>query len=190
MNPVISLSIRVAWAAVGLVWLVTAMKLKRAIRVESRESQVGHQLTIALALALLFSSSLDIGWLAWRAIPDASLPSTVGVALTIAGAGFAIWARLNLGGNWSARVTIKEEHTLQRTGPYAVVRHPIYAGLFLAMVGSAIAFGQVRCFLGAVVAFAAWLAKARLEESFLLARFGDAYATYRREVKILIPFVL
>jgi protein-S-isoprenylcysteine O-methyltransferase Ste14 len=183
-------AIELAWGAVAIVWLLTALKLKVVSQSESFDSQIGHQVTMAIALTLLFSPDLGIGWLSWPVVSETRVTNTLGVLLTYAGAAFAIWARVNLGRNWSARVTLKHGHTLQRNGPYAIVRHPIYAGLFAAMLGSAIVFGQLRCFLGAVVAFAAWLAKARLEEAFLMTRFGETYADYRREVKTLIPFVL
>jgi protein-S-isoprenylcysteine O-methyltransferase Ste14 len=123
-------------------------------------------------------------------IPESAAAEYAALVLTGAGALFAIWARLYLGGNWSAIVAVKQGHTLVRTGPYRIVRHPIYAGLLAALAGTAVGYGYVGGLLAMVVAFAAWLAKARLEESFLMAEFGAAYGEYRREVKTLIPFVL
>jgi protein-S-isoprenylcysteine O-methyltransferase Ste14 len=102
----------------------------------------------------------------------------------------AIRARFQLGGNWSAIVAVKRGHTLVQTGPYAAVRHPIYAGLLLAMLGTAIGYGEAGGFLGVVVAFAGFLAKARSEEWFLLTEFGEDYREYRTRVRALIPFVL
>lgn len=184
------LYVQAAWIVAGTIWAVAAIKAKRTVRIEKRGSRMGHVLPLAVALALIFSSKLRIGPLAWRAFPVSWISGILGLIFTIGGVGFAIWARWFLGGNWSSMVTIKQDHTLIRTGPYAVVRHPIYAGLLLAMLGTAIAFDEFGAFLGVVLALATWLAKARIEESFLLSQFGEAYVQYRQCVKTLIPFVL
>jgi protein-S-isoprenylcysteine O-methyltransferase Ste14 len=113
-----------------------------------------------------------------------------GLALTIGGVGVAAWARLLLGANWSAAITIKQDHQIIRRGPYALVRHPIYSGGLLALLGTAIAFGELRGLAGFTLVFSAWWMKSRLEESFLESQFGASYAQYKREVKGLIPFVL
>jgi protein-S-isoprenylcysteine O-methyltransferase len=94
-----------------------------------------------------------------------------------------------LGGNWSASVTVKQDHRLVRRGPYTIVRHPIYTGLLLALLGTAVALGELRGLLGVVVAFAAWRAKSRMEEAFMRQEFGLEYATYQGEVKALVPFI-
>jgi protein-S-isoprenylcysteine O-methyltransferase Ste14 len=190
MQHELPLSIQAAWIAVGLVWAVAAIPAKPAVRVEPRESRVGHIVTFAVALTLLFSPVLRVGPLAWRLLPPSGTSAVAGAALTIAGILLAIWARFYLGGNWSAAVAIKDRHTLVRTGPYSVVRHPIYAALLLAMFGTALVLGELGGFLSVILAFAGWNAKARLEEYFLLAQFGEAYRSYRRQVKAMIPFVL
>ena len=181
---------RAAWTAMGLVWALAAVSAKRTVRAEPAGSRTGHILVLAIAFALLFSPGLRIGPLAWRLVPSSAAAAVLGLGLTIGGIVVAIWARVYLGGNWSAIVAIKQGHTLIRTGPYAVVRHPIYAGLLLAMLGTAIGEGEIGCFYAAILALAAWLAKARREDSFLLQQFGAAYLTYQSQVKALIPFVL
>jgi len=190
MQSALHLYIHAAWITVGIVWAVAAITVKRTVRIEPRSSRIGHILTMAIALTLLFSSRLRMGPLAWRAFPPSGIPAVVGLALTIGGIVFAIWARFYLGGNWSSMVTLKQDHTFIRTGPYAIVRHPIYAGLLLALFGTAIELGEFGGFLGVILAFAAWLAKARIEESFLRLQFGGAYVQYSQQVKTLIPFVL
>jgi protein-S-isoprenylcysteine O-methyltransferase Ste14 len=85
-------------------------------------------------------------------------------------------------------VTIKEGHQLVTTGPYAIVRHPIYTGLLLAIAGSAIAIGEWRGVLAVVVAFASFLHKLRLEERWMRQQFGEAYRSYCRRVPALLPF--
>jgi protein-S-isoprenylcysteine O-methyltransferase len=190
MHTELPLFLRVAWSAIALVWAIGALAAKPVIHVESTQTRTGHIVTFAIALALLFSPVFRVGPLGWRVFPALAASDTAGAALTIAGIAAAIWARFYLGGNWSASVTIKDRHTLVCTGPYSLVRHPIYAGLLVAMFGSALVVNELGGFLGVVLAFAGWQAKARLEEYFLLAQFGEAYRVYRQQVKGMIPFVL
>src|SRR5262249_13239381 len=110
--------------------------------------------------------------------------------LTLAGIGFSIWARLFLGRNWSGRVTIKEQHELIQSGPYSIVRHPIYSGFLLAILGTALVQGHLRSLLALPLAALGWSLKLRLEESFMAHQFGSAYLDYKRRVKALVPFVV
>jgi len=87
-------------------------------------------------------------------------------------------------------ITVTRDHELIRTGPYAVVRHPIYSGFMLATLGTAIAFGEVSGLLAVLLVVAAWGYKASLEESAMLEQFGAQYEAYRRDVKGLVPYVL
>ena len=87
-----------------------------------------------------------------------------------------------LGRNWSAEVTVKHDHELVRSGPYALVRHPIYTGLLLALIGTALGVGNGRALIGLVLIVAALLRKVAIEERFMSEQFGDAYARYRAEV--------
>jgi protein-S-isoprenylcysteine O-methyltransferase len=190
MQPDLWLYIRVAWITVGVIWALAAISAKRTLRVESRGSRTGQIFMFAVAFALLFYPTVRIGPLAWRVIPPSGIPAVVGLAFTIGGIAFAIWARFYLAGNWSAAVAIKRDHALIQTGPYAVIRHPIYAGFLLAMLGTAIELGELGGFFAIILAFGGWLAKARREECFLLAQFGEVYRHYTRKVKMLVPFVL
>ncbi len=190
MQPDLHEYIDGVWAAVGIVWLAAAFLSKPAARTQPAGSRLRHITMTALAFALVFSPRLRIGPLAWRFVPEWPAIAWAGFALTAAGCAFTIWARLILGGNWSAAVTVKQDHRLVRQGPYAIVRHPIYSGALLAMAGTVLAFGEARGLIAVALAFAAWLAKSRMEETFLTGQFGAAYTRYQREVKALIPFVL
>ena len=108
---------------------------------------------------------------------------------TAAGLLFTVWARIHIGRNWSGTVTIKEGHELITSGPYAIVRHPIYAGLLLAFVGSGLARGEWRGVLAVVIAFLALWRKLRLEERWMREQFGPAYQAYSQRVAALIPFL-
>jgi protein-S-isoprenylcysteine O-methyltransferase Ste14 len=107
----------------------------------------------------------------------------------LAGMLFAGWARLFLGGNWSSDVALKQDHTLVRSGPYRIVRHPIYTGLLVALLGTAIALGELRCFLGVLLSAIAWKIKSISEETLMVQEFGDQYARYREQVKGLVPYL-
>jgi len=182
--------VNIPWLILLLVSAVAAIGTKRSERVQHSTSQLAHGFLIIGGFAMLFWQRLSIGVLAWRFVPDSPTVGAAGLALTSAGVAVAIWARFFLGRNWSGAVTIKRDHSLVRRGPYAIVRHPIYAGFVLAMIGTALAIGELRCLLGIALALTHWWFKTRIEEQFLLEQFGDEYAQYRREVKALIPFVL
>jgi protein-S-isoprenylcysteine O-methyltransferase Ste14 len=127
--------------------------------------------------------------LAPRFVSVAAIWPRVGLALTILGLGFAAWARIRLGRFWSGTVTLKENHELVRSGPYAFVRHPIYTGLLTAAAGTALARGTFAALLGlGLIGVACWL-KIHAEENLLTNYFGDTYREYRRQVAALIPFV-
>lgn len=190
MPPEVNLYIDAAWIAVGVVWLASAFRTKRTAQAQTLRSLLGHASLTVAAAVLLFNPHLAIGPLAWRFVPESAFIAYTGLALTLAGIGFAIWARTYLGKNWSSNVTIKEGHRLMRSGPYAVVRHPIYSGFLLGFLGTALALGQVRGLVALALAFLGWKLKSRLEEKFMEQRFGEEYTVYGRRVKALIPFII
>jgi len=112
----------------------------------------------------------------------------VGVGLCLAGFGFAVWARMNLGRNWGMPMSLRQGHELVTSGPYSYVRHPIYTGIMLAMIGSALTLGLIWLVLFAVT-FVYFAFSARTEEELMVAQFPDTYPAYRRRTKMLIPFV-
>jgi protein-S-isoprenylcysteine O-methyltransferase Ste14 len=178
------------WVGVGIYWLVAALRSAPVARRERQRSRVFHLAIMAVALSLLFSDSTRIGILGARLLPQESWIGWTGLAITVAGCAFAVWARALLGRNWSATVTLKQGHEFVRRGPYAIVRHPIYSGFLLGLLGTALALGEVRGVLALGLAFLGWYTKACTEEQFLVEEFGEAYRGYRREVNQLIPFVL
>ena len=109
--------------------------------------------------------------------------------IMLAGLSLTWWARLHLGRLWSSAITRKEGHRIIDTGPYALVRHPIYTGLIVGLVATAAVDATATALIGAVlVVFGIWL-KARSEERFLTTELGsEAYASYRRRVPMLLPF--
>jgi protein-S-isoprenylcysteine O-methyltransferase Ste14 len=110
-----------------------------------------------------------------------------GLAFTVAGLCFAVWARMHLGKYWSGRITLKENHRIIQTGPYAWVRHPIYSGLILALFGTAITLGTIPAFAGFAFMLISFVRKLKIEETWLRSQFGAEYEAYQNRVKALIP---
>jgi protein-S-isoprenylcysteine O-methyltransferase Ste14 len=179
-----------AWIFAGLVWLIAALFTKRTERTEPLSSRLVQFGWTLLSVILLSFGRLPWGPLGVRVIPRSFVLGNAGLALTIAGIAFALWARFYLGRNWSGRVTLKENHELIRTGPYAIVRHPIYSGFLLALTGTVIAIGEIRAILALVIVAIGLHFKSKTEERFMSEKFSEQYATYSREVKSLIPYIL
>jgi protein-S-isoprenylcysteine O-methyltransferase Ste14 len=178
------------WLALALIWTITAASAKRSLRRESTTSRLCHLLLTTAVFALLFRPDMRPGRLGWRIVPTSLQIAYIGLGLTVLGAAFAISARFVLGANWSASVTVKENHSFVHRGPYRLVRHPIYAGLLLAMLGTAVVYGEAGCFVALALAFVGWWLKARREEEFMTEQFGEDYRRYQRNVRQLIPFLL
>jgi protein-S-isoprenylcysteine O-methyltransferase Ste14 len=175
----------IVWAAY---WLITGFATKRTVE---RGGLIGYR----VVMTVLFLGVLALGGLLgasprselWRA-PLAL--EVLGAALVAAGAAFAIWARVTLGRNWSVEVTFKQDHELIESGPYALVRHPIYTGLLTMALGTVLVIGRmlaVALFVG--ICGGLWW-KARQEEQLMRKHFPSAYAGYSKRVRAIIPFVL
>ena len=129
----------------------------------------------------------DDSVLGLRILPGSVALGVAGVALTWMGIALALWARWHLGQYWSSRVTLKEDHQLIRSGPYAHFRHPIYSGLILAALGGVLAIDRWRCVAGVLLIVLGYCIKARTEESMLAAQFGEAFQEHRRHTGFLLP---
>lgn len=114
-----------------------------------------------------------LGFLSRRFLPASLAASWIGLGITLAGLLFTLWARFLLGGNWSGEITVKQDHELIRAGPYAIVRHPIYSGFLLALLGTAIAFGEIRQLVGLIFSTIGWRLKSLVEERYMTEQFGD-----------------
>jgi protein-S-isoprenylcysteine O-methyltransferase Ste14 len=179
------------WLAVAGFWAISALRLKPVARRQSRSARLAEVAPLLVAAFLLFGVRSGSSLLDTPVFSHTPTAQVAGLLLTVAGALIAILARAFLGTNWSGDVTIKHGHELIGRGPYAVVRHPIYSGLLLSVVGTAVAFGEVRHLLGAaLVLFGFWL-KIQHEERLLTEQFGEQYSDYRRRVRgALIPYIL
>ena len=183
-----NLPLGVLWLAWLAYWLAAARDVKPTRR---RESWASRFVTIALSIpaaVLLGAPGRRLHWLGTRFLPDTIIVSWLGLLIVIAGLAFAVWARVHLGRNWSGTVTVKEDHELICSGPYAIVRHPIYTGLLVAILGTAIVFGEWRGLLAVCFLTIAFVLKLRREERFMAESFPDTYPRYRAQVPALIPF--
>lgn len=179
-----------AWMTFLAYWAVMAFSVKRTARRQNLRGRFFHVLIGAIASFLLVGSSRRWGGLAIRFVPRAAGFAIAGALLAWIGIGLAIWARTILGRNWSATPTVKVDHALIRSGPYSVVRHPIYSGLLVAGLGTALAIGEARCLLAVAIMFIGWLWKSRTEEQLMIEQFGHEYEDYRRHTWALVPFVV
>src|SRR5580704_12045406 len=176
------------WIAWGLYWLISARGSKTTERRESSASRSFYSALLLIGALLMLVPRTWLGPLGYPLLPDAALRFRLALALLAAGLAFTVWARLHLGRNWSGTVTVKEGHELIRSGPYAFVRHPIYTGLSLAFVGTAIACGDAAAAVGVALMVASFLYKLRIEEGFMRTQFPGQYAGYAAEVPALVPF--
>jgi protein-S-isoprenylcysteine O-methyltransferase Ste14 len=180
--------VRFCWGTLALVWLIAAAHTKPTLRATDRKARVASMATMLVGFSLVLSD-WPRGWLAMQLLPAAATPAveSLGVGLAILGCSFAIWARLALGSNWSGLPTVKAEHELVVSGPYALTRHPIYTGILLATFGTTLADLQWRRVLGVLLVTLALLVKIHQEERLMIEAFPESYPLYRRRVKALIP---
>jgi protein-S-isoprenylcysteine O-methyltransferase Ste14 len=178
------------WAAFILYWAVSARRTRSAAeRREALPSRLAYLALLGVGIALLAFDPPIYGPLLGRFIPNNAGTSLIGLALLLLGLGLAVGARQYLGQYWSARVSLEEGHVLVQTGPYSVVRHPIYLGGLVGVIGTAIIIGELRAVLSVACVLAVAVLKLRTEEAFLGERFGSAYRRYQEDVKALIPFI-
>lgn len=178
------------WAAFILVWLVTAQSAKMSERGKGMGQWVVSRLLLAIVLVAVFHTEL-IGWASaapWR-ISGSPIVSSLGVALAGAGVAFAIWARLHLGANWGMPMTVRENPELVTSGPYAYVRHPIYTGVLLGILGTALVSGLPWLIVFAVACIY-FVYAARQEEKVMQEKFPAEYPLYKERTHMIIPFVL
>jgi protein-S-isoprenylcysteine O-methyltransferase Ste14 len=182
----------VVWIAFLLYWQIIWAKTARAKitqRLEPAASRIVRALVFLVVIVLLSISGIPLPWLYRQLWPAGIWPFWIGAAVTVGGLLFAVWARRHLGSNWSRSVTIKQGHELITTGPYALVRHPIYTGILIGFLGTAIALSQVRGFIAFAMVFLVFWAKFRMEEEWMRSQFGETYATYVRQTAALVPYL-
>lgn len=182
----------VVWIAFLLYWQIVWARTtdgKTTQRLEPAASRILRAVTFMVAVIILVTPRIPLPWLYRHLWPDGLWPFWIGAAVTVGGLLFAVWARRHLGSNWSRSVTIKQGHELITTGPYALVRHPIYTGILTGFLGTAIALSQVRGAVALVLVFLVLWAKFRMEEEWMRSQFGETYATYEHQTAALVPYL-
>ena len=178
------------WVVFITVWLLAAASTKRTVYRESRAQQLRYWVLLVISyLLLLYGRELPYP-LNLRVIPRATPIACAAAFLCVAGLGFALWARVTLGRNWSGVVTLKEGHELVQRGPYRFVRHPIYTGVLIMFFATALVQSHLAGFVGVLLMFASFWIKLDREETLMLRQFPERYAAYQKGVKRIIPFVL
>jgi protein-S-isoprenylcysteine O-methyltransferase Ste14 len=178
----VELVFAVGWAAFWLYWLVAAFSTKRGRVPWSRELRI--RVVIAVAVILL----IRLGAFRGNALNTDPWRAGIGLVLFALGLGFAIWARMHIGRNWGTPMTQKNEPELVTSGPYHLVRHPIYSGILVAGVGTAVALDW-QWLTALVLAGIYFLYSATVEERYLTEQFPDNYPVYKRSTKMLVPFI-
>lgn len=186
MHPIYQWFFPAVWWTWLAYWYISAIGVRRAKRALSGGARTLLIVEVLVAIWLLSTNRFQGTWLAAPILRPSAAQFWIGAAVTVLGLGFSVWARVYLGEFWSGNVTLKEGHRLIRTGPYAHVRHPIYTGILLAMVGSAIAMDEPRAILAVAVMFVSFLRKLSKEEEWLTEEFGEEYLKYKREVRMLL----
>jgi protein-S-isoprenylcysteine O-methyltransferase Ste14 len=193
-------AIYLPWDIWAVTWIVAALWANRTVKRPGLGSEFLYRIVTLAGFVLLLAFAIKVhdGHYSLVALPGVlgtqywQVPPAVGwamVAVASLGFVFAWWARIYLGKLWSGRITRKEDHHVVDTGPYALVRHPIYTGIFIGAIASTVVMGNLHAILGTALLIIGYWMKARLEERFLSQELGaDNYAAYRRRVPMLIPF--
>ena len=188
MNVAAANTIRICWLLFLLYWIISAFKVKAVVERQAFRAAFSYKLPTLLG-----------GWCLWRpeSIPGLGLElydrpdglRLLAALICVSGLVMAFWARGTLAGNWSSNVTFKQDHELIQTGPYRWARHPIYTGLLLMALGTALIIGRLGSWLGLLLLTLGFWLKLKYEEELLLRHFPDTYPAYQKRVKALVPFL-
>ena len=177
------------WVIFLAYWIVSARRAKLTAERQSVLSSLAHRLPIGLGWRMMVFPELPPP-MNRALIPRVDWVLVSGVLVCVLGLFVTIWARRTLASNWSSDVTFKQGHELVRSGPYRFARHPIYTGLLVMCLGSAIEIGRLHSFVGIAVVLIGFGIKIKQEERLLIRHFPDAYPAYQIQVKALVPFIL
>jgi protein-S-isoprenylcysteine O-methyltransferase Ste14 len=164
-------AIGVGWLVFWIYWLVAAVRVKAGRTRWARFT--GVRVAIILIVLLLLRLKVFKG---------------IGLAIFLLGLALAVWARIYLGRNWGMPMSEKADPELVTTGPYSVIRHPIYSGIILAIIGTTIAV-SLYWLIAVVLVGAYFIYSAVMEERHMAEVFPDTYPRYKQSTKMLIPFI-
>jgi protein-S-isoprenylcysteine O-methyltransferase Ste14 len=175
------------WIVLAVYWAVSALSQKSTKKEEHFIERLRHVVPMMVAVLLLSQSDASYGWLGLPFVAESGTLNLLGLVLAGAGAALAIWARWHLGRNWSAVVSIREQHDLIRSGPYRAVRHPIYTGLLLAILGTVLIIGEFRALVALAIVLASFYLKARKEDVWLAREFGETFEGHAKHTGMFLP---
>ncbi|MGH8254689.1 MAG: methyltransferase family protein [Steroidobacteraceae bacterium] len=178
------------WLAWVVGWWLFALNVKATVRRQAVFPRLVNMALLFSAFGLLWARLVPVRGLMERFLPGSQWQfwAALGAVLTVIGLLFTVWARVILGRNWSGMYpTVKADHELITAGPYGTVRHPIYSGMTLAMIGTALAIGQWRAVLAVALALVAVVHRMVVEERFMREQFGASYDAYAEHVRAFVP---
>jgi protein-S-isoprenylcysteine O-methyltransferase Ste14 len=179
---VVDLVILVVWVAFWIYWLAASVGVKAS------QTRSGRFLAIRVGILLVVLLLVRSRTLKAQDVTNDPWLQGIGLAVFLSGLALAIWARLYLGRNWGTPMSKKEDPELVTTGPYHSIRHPIYSGILLATIGTAIAV-SVYWLVAVVLLGAYFIYSAFMEERFMTGVFPNSYPDYKRSTKMLVPFI-
>jgi protein-S-isoprenylcysteine O-methyltransferase Ste14 len=178
----VELVFAIGWAAFWIYWIVAAFSAKRGRVAWSRELRIRAVLVVLTIVLIRFGAFRDHG------LNSAPWRAGVGLVLFAGGLAFSIWARIHIGRNWGSPMSQRNDPELVATGPYRLVRHPIYAGILVASIGTALALSWA-WLIAVALAGVYFVYSAIVEERNLTEQFPDTYPAYKRSTKMLVPFI-
>jgi protein-S-isoprenylcysteine O-methyltransferase Ste14 len=185
MHP--GLIIALLWLAFTAYWLVSAFGTKKSVP-GSRRRGSGIRILFIVAFWVVLHNPAVMRYVGYHPLSFDPVLRIAGVLICAGGMAFAFWARVHLGRNWGVPMSMREGHELVTTGPYRLVRHPIYSGILLACFGSGMA-ADIRWFIAFPFFLAYFAYSARVEEAAMMREFPDQYAEYRRKTRgSILPF--
>jgi protein-S-isoprenylcysteine O-methyltransferase Ste14 len=170
------------WAAFWLYWLAAALSMKRGRVPWSRELRIRAVIVVVVIVLV------RVGVFRGHGIDTDPWRAGIGLVLFVSGLTFAVWARIHLGRNWGTPMTQKDDPELVTSGPYRLVRHPIYSGILIAGIGTAVGLDW-RWLTAVILASVYCFYSATVEERYMTEQFPDDYPIYRRSTKMLVPFI-
>jgi protein-S-isoprenylcysteine O-methyltransferase Ste14 len=184
---VLSSPIDILWLAFVVYWAVSGRRAGAAVHRDDPKMRLGINALLLLGGVFVFGHALPWGRLGDRFVGPLAAVRSAALLLVVAGLGLAVWARVHLGRFWTGDVGIQGHHELVRTGPYGRVRHPIYSGVLVASIGTALWIGEIRAVIGVLFLTVGLSWKARREERFMFQELGARYASYRESAGFLVP---
>jgi len=179
--------LRYIWIVFGVYWVAAGTKSKAAQTSEPQLHRFVRLGILMVVFLMLFPIGTAVGFLGKRFLPQVTAISYFGFAATLVGLAIALWARIHLGQYWSDKVVLKVDHQLIRTGPYASMRHPIYSGVLLGVLGTAVVLGEWRGVVALLLLLTNYTIKARREEKILAQEFGAEFTVHQKHTGFLLP---